>query len=251
VFEEADKEKGGKYLGEFVVANAKDTRIELAPATSLLESEIRQISESRGPWAFYEVMPADDHQALVLKPPTGTAQDYCDQVANPDPGLDPNQLKALLPTNPNDPKDPKIEALREEYARDGTAAKASDPADHVWLRVKFLKAWGGDEAAAPPAGVEAAGARSFLPGDTRLFAQPMAQDLIDKGFAKLDADAPDGGKVYVRPLRDYAHLFRAAHRDRDRLFTETAELTAQATNVENSTASVKPTSSWPRWNTTT
>ena len=225
VFEESDREKGGKYLGEFIVSAVKDTRIELVPAVKLLQSEANLIADSKGPWAFYEIMPNDDHTTLALKPADSKTPDsLCQQLDNPQPELDASQLKALLPSNPNDRADPKFQALYDEYARDGTPAKDSDPADDVWYRVKFLKEYSAEDAAAPAApqpnvplggaGAEAAATRSFKPGDMHLFDQPTAKDLIDKGIAERDDKAPDHGKVYVRPLRNYTQLFRAAYRER-------------------------------------
>ncbi len=253
VFDESDREKGGRYLGEFVVTAVKDTRIEMVPAVKLLQSEANAIANSKGRWAFYEIMPSDDHTSLALatKPADDKAQpntSLCDQLDNPQPELDPGQLRALLPSNPDDRKDPAFEAIYDEYACVTASPYKESRIHHVWLRVKFLKEYSAEDAAAPAApqpnvplggaAAEAVAARSFKPGDTHLFDQATAKDLIDKGIAELDSKSPDGGKVYVRPLRNYAQLFRAAYRQRDRLAADVEDLTTHQKNVSDSAKSV-------------
>ncbi len=248
-FDESDREKGGQYLGEFVVTAVKDTRIEMVPAVKLLQSEANAIANSKGPWAFYEIMPSDDHTSLALNLPAVEADSSCQAVVEQTQiKLDANQLRALLPSNPENRKDPAFEAIYNEYARDGTPYQDNDPPDHVWWRVKFLKEYSAEDAAAPAApqpnvplggaAAEAAAARSFKPGDTHLFDQPTAQDLIDKGIVELDKTAPDKGKVYVRPLRNYAQLFRAAYRQRDRLAADVEDLTTQQKKIADAAKSV-------------
>ena len=142
VFEDAER---GKYLGEFVVTNTNNQQVELTPAMPEVQSDLNLISNSRGPWVFYEIMPADSHALFAqLK--------------------EPGQLKALLPESAN--KDNPQE-IREEYANDGI---------------------------------------------------------------KADSDNP--GQKFVRSLRDYANVFRAAFRKRNRLLADKADLSTESTLVE-------------------
>lgn len=100
LFSQADFEKGGRYLGEFRAAGVDEAKklVALQPAMKLSERELKRLAEHKGPVLMYEVMPADDHQSFA--------------------GIKPADLKTILP-----------EQSIAEYARDGDAAKADDPAE--------------------------------------------------------------------------------------------------------------------------
>ena len=71
----------------------------------LVQSDLNIISNSRGPWVLYEIMPVDSHSLFA-------------QIK------DPGQLKALLPESAN--KDQPQE-IRDEYANDGKPIDANNP----------------------------------------------------------------------------------------------------------------------------
>ena len=100
LFSQADFEKGGRYLGEFRATGVDEGKklVALQPAMKLSERELKRVAENRGPVIMYEVMPSDDHESFA--------------------GIKPADLKAVLP-----------ESSLTEYARDGQAANAEDPAE--------------------------------------------------------------------------------------------------------------------------
>jgi hypothetical protein len=250
VFEQdgPESKKPGLYLGEFTVSGKPEKFAKLTPSGSLVQSELNDISKSKGPYILYEIMPADSH-ALVT-----------DQLA-----ADPNFLKNLP------------EASRDEYKRDQKPAKfdwakavanekqpeGNDPDQAVRVHVKFLQAWdqkpaapagaqkapvapmppAGAVAAVPPAeagGNDAAAKpteeKSFKPGDVAYLDVPTGLDLIKQKIVEPDKSDPENFLIYSRPLRDYARLFREANRQRNRLFAESAERTQQVQQMESALA---------------
>jgi hypothetical protein len=109
-----DEDKGGKYLGEFVVTNVNNNQVELTPSMPLVQSDLNLISNSRGPWVFYEIMPVDSHVLFA-------------QIQ------DAGQLKALLPESANKEQPQEI---RDEYANDG---KPIDPKEPDKVAVRSLR----------------------------------------------------------------------------------------------------------------
>ncbi|HEV2968876.1 MAG TPA: hypothetical protein VGY55_02730 [Pirellulales bacterium] len=225
VFEQNDKEKGGQYLGEFSVVKVEGKQVTAAPASTLVQRELNLIAASKGPWVFYEIMPIDSHSLFAE--------------------TDPSALKGLLP----DRDVPAAE--RDEYARDGKPAKEGDPTDRVSVLVKFTKAWpenaaapaapadnaAGNAAAAPKAAVAEP---SFRPGDVAYFDPDAAKDLVEnKKVAEYDTSDPAKARIYVRPLRDYARLFRETYRRRNELFALLAETKGQADRVATAVGQVQ------------
>lgn len=93
----------GAYLGEFKVVGLADKKISLAPTMSLFEVQEKALKASRTTWSLYERLPTDRHDVYE--------------------GLDQAQLAAMLPNLP--PED------LDEFVRDNTPAKPSDPPDRV------------------------------------------------------------------------------------------------------------------------
>jgi hypothetical protein len=230
VFEDVDKEKGGQYLGEFTVIEAKkdSKQVRLAPSNTLVQRELNVIGGTKGPFIFYEIMPGDSRSLFAEKFEA-----------------EPNSLKTLVP-----------DSSRDEYARDQKPAKydlakdpkdqpaGNDPVERVRVLVKFVKSWpenaGGPAApmapAAPAAGVPAeapadaaktADGKSFRPGDVAYLDVLTALQLKKDGVVDYENSDPAKFLVYYRPLRDYARLFREAYRERNGLFAQKAELTNQ------------------------
>jgi len=100
VFEEADFDKGGRFLGEFKVTGIADSRIELQPSYHLGEQELQRLAKSKGKgsWVMFDMMPIDCDDAFA--------------------GLKDEELQATLP-----------QASVAEYLRDGKPAQADDPAE--------------------------------------------------------------------------------------------------------------------------
>jgi hypothetical protein len=237
VFDKSKKEEGGQYLGEFVVTKvgpeAKD--VELKPVASLVQRELNAIGTSKGPWTLFEIMPMDNHTLFA---------EY-----------DPNNLSTLLKWGPvptDEPQkaeyDKSVARVLSQYKHDNKAADKDDPPDTIWVKVVLLKPWKADEpAAAAPAKDNAAGGNPAPAADVAKAAQnqqfqspepiylpeDVATKLVADGLAKLDNSDPATSRIYQRPLRDYARLFRDAYVVRNRLFTRSADLAAQTALVED------------------
>jgi uncharacterized membrane-anchored protein YhcB (DUF1043 family) len=68
VFEEADVDKGGQYVGEFTVDAVADKQVTLKPSRDLTPREFQRLGQStqgKKPWVLYEKMPFDNHDALA------------------------------------------------------------------------------------------------------------------------------------------------------------------------------------------
>ncbi len=100
VFEEANTEEGGQYLGEFKVTAVAEKQIQLEPTMKPTAAQLKRLAKSRGPWSLYEVMPADDHDIFTKFDDDGKLVP-----------MDEADLKALFP-----------EATVEQYVKDGQPA---------------------------------------------------------------------------------------------------------------------------------
>ena len=100
VFEDPEGAKGGRYVGEFKVTDVGDHSVQLAPTESLLDSELKRVASSKGPWLIYELMPVDRHDVFA--------------------DLSDEEKKGLLP-----------EVSVVEYLKDGQTAQAGDPKECV------------------------------------------------------------------------------------------------------------------------
>ncbi len=97
-----DRETGVGYLTEFRVTAVKDNVVTLTPVSRLISAELERL-KNPGPWTLYEVMPADDHQALY--------------------DLKDEEFQALLGKLP--------ESVQTEYKKDQTNADPNDPPERV------------------------------------------------------------------------------------------------------------------------
>ena len=140
------------------------------------------------------------------------------------------QRQAQLPKMLGGVPQPVLQA----YLRDGRPATDTDPPEHVWLEVKFLKDY--EMAVDAPAGTsldteafnsegqavnprlqrkgegEDAGKVKFGPEppriQTAILDKLTAQELIDGGIAALAADSKP---IYRRPLNDYERKLHGIH----------------------------------------
>jgi hypothetical protein len=88
------------YLGEFNVTKSEDRQIMLQPAYMLTDSDLKKLTEARGPWTFYNVLPKDNHETFE--------------------SLNEEQKKALLP-----------ESSLADYEKDGKPAAPQDPKERI------------------------------------------------------------------------------------------------------------------------
>jgi hypothetical protein len=98
LFDKADVEQGGKYLGEFTVAAVADKQVQLQPSKKLTEAQVTALRASQGPWVLYDTLLTDDHEIF---------QDY--------DGLDKLLKTASLPEYQQDGK--SLEPNNKESAK--------------------------------------------------------------------------------------------------------------------------------------
>lgn len=99
LFEQADLQKDGRYLGEFKVSGIGEGQIVLGSTLPLRDEQLKRVSNPQGPWTAYETMPADSHEIWKL--------------------VDEARIKELLGD------------AAEEYLKDGKPSIAGDPPEHV------------------------------------------------------------------------------------------------------------------------
>lgn len=108
-FEEKPTSEGGRYLGQFTVANVAGTQLELNPSVQLSPAELKRVQDSQQAgttWRLLELMPADSHEILA--------------------GLSDDEIKAMFP-----------ESSFAEYSKDGKVMLKQD-AEQMGLRGKVL-----------------------------------------------------------------------------------------------------------------
>lgn len=190
VFEEANVEKKGRYLGEFKVAGVGDKEVQLEPTMKLSDRDLQRLAASKGPWTLYEVMPIDNHGIFA--------------------DMNEAKLKAMLPAD-----------VVNDYAKDEKPLAAED-ADALRLPGKMLavdeagNALYVDDNGDPVRVVVRQGGKAVFVDkrDQELPPEKVSQKKVDKGQGK-----------YVRSLRDYEILFRTYHVQRSVLVDMTEATT--------------------------
>lgn len=99
-FERGPLNEGNNYLGEFKVAGVAEGSVTLQPAHKPDGRQLARITQSKGNWTLYEVMPVDRRDVFL--------------------SLSEQELAALLPPD-----------SLVEYQRDNQPAKADDPEERV------------------------------------------------------------------------------------------------------------------------
>jgi hypothetical protein len=107
-FEEPTANSPGRYMGEFNVMKADERQILLQPAYPLTPFEIKKLTESRGPWSFYNALPQDNHDSFAA--------------------LTDEQKKAMLPA-----------ATLAEYVKDGKPAEEQDPKERIDAGRRYVR----------------------------------------------------------------------------------------------------------------
>lgn len=152
--------------------------------------------QSPGPWSLYEQMPVDSHQTFA--------------------GLAPQELAGLLPK----------ESV-PEYQRSGGKAQANDPPADVWTRVEFTKAHELESDT---------GKVAYEAGEALELDRGSAQQLTKQGIVKEAPNAEGLSNFFVRPLRDYAYLFREFYRQRSALQTDLTRDKANLASIQSALA---------------
>ena len=185
------------YLGQFQVVSTGAT-LTLRPSVPLNNAQLTAIQDTSGTWVLYESLPADGHEAMA--------------------GLDEQQLRTLLPQAALGVSDGGYAAILQEYLRDGEKAADGDLAERVWVKVRFLKdhtitvdveesELANDRFFDPAGRAVVSGLRQndeskYDEGKEAVFSMETARQLIADGVCE------EVERVYRRPLRDYAFMFR-------------------------------------------
>lgn len=208
VFKEYPNPEGIKvprfYLGEFNVTAATDTVVTILPSIPLSPEQAAEAGRGDATWVLYETAPVDSHAPFA--------------------GLSEEALKAIFPQAQLGIQDPaKYQAFIEQYARDGSPARADDPPENVWIQVKFLKSHEvsvdsvqpintvdgqpfDSEGQAQLSRLRRGEPVKFQPGDSGIFDRATADDLIAQGIAG------EPQPIFRRRLNDYEFAFNTIHR---------------------------------------
>ena len=224
VFDDTQLGADGQFLGAFEVTDVKAKDISLAPVLKLRAEELQRIAQRRdAKLVMYETMPADTHEFLndvreiaiadaMTEKDEQKRQQRIDGIKNLD---DAKLASSLFPAGVPD-------AVKQEYAKDNKKQDSDPQAERLWPQVKVLKdifiPLSADEikqAQAANQTTEADPATNLpakkIPEGTTLLLDPKtAAEKIAAG--QVEAVMGDDGKpvaIYVRPLRDYARLYRA------------------------------------------
>jgi hypothetical protein len=200
VFDDVDAQQGGQFLGQFEASAVNGTQVTLTPVLPVMPADIQRFNQKRGaPLVMYEIMPADSHEAFA--------------------DLEEAARAAMLPAGV--PAD-----VKQEYLKDGQPPAADEKrADRIWRRVKALKDFDVTHGQGPTE------EKQRIAQGTELKLDP---ETADKRIAAGDVEPlAENDKVYVRPLRDYAQLYRDLSLGIRRLQRANAEAAAQLDVVEN------------------
>lgn len=191
LFDDVDAKDGGQFLGEFEATAVAGQQVTLTPVLPLRPTQLKRLNAKRGaPVVLFDVMPADSHQAFAQ--------------------LDETARSAMFPSS-------VPAAVKQEYAKDqNPPADDEKQTDRIWRRVKALKDF--DVTRGQGKDKET---QHVAQGAELLLDPKSAQERIAAGDVEPVAE---NDKVYVRPLRDYAHLFRDLNSQIDGLLRTTAEV---------------------------
>jgi hypothetical protein len=204
VFDDVDVGSGGQFLGTFEVTAVNGQEVQLTPALKLRASELkRSVAHRADPIVLYEVMPTDSRELFS-------------EFAK----LNPQGWLSIFPANVPD-------QVKEEYAKDGQPPQPDESqTDHIWRRVKALK----DFTVSVGAG-DKKETQQITAGAELLLDPQSAQERIAAGDVEPVAENP---AVYVRPLRDYVHLYRDLNLQIETLLQTIAEVDSENAAVQDS-----------------
>jgi hypothetical protein len=210
-FQGLDDPTTGQYIGEFKVTAVNGNNVTLTPSYKPTAERQRLLEQPRGPWALYEVLPADMNELFA--------------------GLTEQEIKGLLPKGPQrlpGEVDDDFQArqlvhqkLVDEYTQDNKKIDAANPPEpaRTAVIVKFVKDQAGLTEAAK----------------TDLRAIDFGENLVKSGVVmKVDLKTAEElvrlelvqevERRYQRKLRDYSYIFREFHRRRPVVEDQVANL---------------------------
>jgi hypothetical protein len=231
VFDDTPLGSEGQFLGAFEVVDVKGKDVQLAPVLKLRPAELQRIAQpSKAPLVMYDIMPADRHDFLRIARDAVREMAPADKKEQVDQMDDATLAARLFPAG-------VLDEVKQEYAKDGKPPAAGEThPERIWRQVKVVK-----EIAVPMTDEEVKQAQAAgetpevdpntkqaikkIPEGTVLLLDPKtAQERIAAGQVEPVAE---NDKIYVRPLRDYARLYRELNLQVEEILRATAELDRQ------------------------
>jgi hypothetical protein len=198
-FEGMAAAQGAEFLGEYEASKVAGADVTLTPVLPLRPTEVQRIVATgkrppRRPIVLYEIMPTDDDKLYAEK-------SAAERIALFSPELSPE--------------------VKQEFVKDGGQPDANErDASRVWRRVKALRSFD------VTFGMDTV---SVQEGAELVLDPKSAEERITAG----DVAAVEGNdKVYRRPLRDYARLYRDLHLRIDELQRKIKETNDQLVIVQ-------------------
>ncbi len=213
------------YLGEFFVAESQGGTAKLRPTISLTPSQEQALQNNQFPrWSIYELMPLDSHVAFAEPDSKPSESEIYGRMAPETISRLLNMPLSVLEKSPAEmtAEEAYNASVLQSYLLDGQRAPEGTLPEAIWLRIKFVQehtvAVDSEEVRNALEGgyfdisgrtVDARLKRGkdqssiqFKAGSQIVYAREPAEDLIKAGVAQLIEP------IYVRPLNDYAYLFK-------------------------------------------
>jgi hypothetical protein len=205
-----EAKEGGGYVGEFKVTGVEGTNVKLTLTESLTADQQQTLAAKAGEWIVRSIMPVDTHEVFR--------------------GLAKDEITKLIPQAATGLDAAAYDALIDQYVRDGQPAKATDPADRVFKRVKITKETTiefTDEKGEKKTQTLQSSDDEERP-TTILVNSEKAQELVSQHGAEI----VDNTGVYLRPLRNYENSRRMLNVRMFGLTDAIAQVKAQTALVE-------------------
>jgi Ca2+/Na+ antiporter len=212
------------YLGEFFTTEIQGSIAKLTPTIQLTPRQLGALNDAQlQSWSIYDVIPIDDHRALSVPGSTTTEAELFGRM---DPAALATLLgidEALLQKAPSDmtPLESRQAEVLRSYVLDGQRAPEGTLPESIWWKIRFLQDFTENVDSVESRGLEGGyfdingftidarlklgdqkNIANFKKDDEIVFAREAADALVKQGIAQKLED------VYVRPLNDYAYLFK-------------------------------------------
>jgi hypothetical protein len=203
VFDDGAAQSGGQFVGQFEVSDVKGQDIQLTPSLKLRPTELARIAQRRAArLVMYEVMPHDDQELYAAM-------------------NDAVRVAAFPRTVPA--------AVRQEFVKDSKPPAANETqTDRIWQRVKAMKNF------EVTSGTGNTQEKQMVSEGAVLLLDPIsaAEHLAKGDVEPVKDENGNAEKVYVRPLRDYAQLYRDLNLQIESIVRTTAEVDRQTATVQ-------------------
>jgi hypothetical protein len=198
-FQGLDDPSTGQYIGEFKVTAVDGNGVTLAPSYRPTAQRQQLITNARGPWSLYELMPADMNELFA-----GLTDDQIDELLPPPPQQQQGES--------NDDFQARQEAharMVRQYKQDNKPIDPNDPPpdDRISVIVKFVKDQK-DLTEAAKADLRAIdfGENLVKSGNVMKVDLPTAKELVRLELVQ------EVERRFQRKLHDYSFVMHEFHR---------------------------------------